>query len=54
MNITNPRQLIIGILAVIGLLCVLSKLDFLIIPALIIVAIILLFQAVKNQKYKRK
>lgn len=28
MNITNPRQLIIGILAVIGLLCVLSKLDF--------------------------
>ena len=52
MNITNPKQLIIGILAVIGLLCVLSKLDFLIIPALIIVAIIIIFNVIKNQKYK--
>ena len=53
MNITNPKPLIIGRLAVIGLLCVLSKLDFLIIPALIIVAIIIIFNVIKNQKYKR-
>ncbi|WP_302272848.1 hypothetical protein [Brachyspira aalborgi] len=53
MNITNPKQLIIGILSVIGLLCVLSKLDFLIIPALIIVVIIIIFNVIKNQKYKR-